>query len=186
MRTGRRRKPGVRRDSSGKSRGEPHIVHPETIAIRQRDLARDGISADDALNALAGFTLGRLYLRHQKNPQDPGAISREQYEAGEAWTKIVHRHAALMGYSLTTRSQSFIMVGGTNCAPEPLREEVERVRGKWRECYEALLKALPGEGLAIQRVCYGVCIENWNVGQLSEVDYGHLRAGLNALVRVMG
>src|SRR5215470_10875600 len=110
---GRRRKPNVIRDLRGKSRGEPEGVHPETIAARLRELRREGVPVQDrqgALDALAGFTLGRLLLRNRADPGDPGSINEQQYNAGHEWAKLVRRHAALMGYALgTPKSPSFVM-----------------------------------------------------------------------------
>ena len=64
------------RDRSGKSRGELETVAPEVLAMRARDLTRDNVSPVHAGDALAGFTLGRLLLRHRADRSDPGSITQ--------------------------------------------------------------------------------------------------------------
>ena len=136
MRTGRKRNPNVRRDPTGKSRGAPEVIDPETLAVRARELRAAGFDArfagKHASDALAGFTLGVLHLRWQACKNDPGGISPEQFNTAQAWTRIVHRHAAIMGYSLTIRTPSFIMVGGgITCLAEPEEQKITSVRREW-------------------------------------------------------
>ena len=107
---GRPRKNDVKRDSSGKSRGYDGI-HPETIAVRERELRNDGVVLHrmnfngvrdelrpTATDAKAGFTLGRLLLFHEQGDVIRG-INRKQFEAGEYWSSLCRRHAAIMGYA---------------------------------------------------------------------------------------
>lgn len=190
MRTGRKRKANVRRDARGKSRGMPDAIDPETLAVRARELRAAGFeprfAGKHASDALAGFTLGVLHLRWQANKDDPGGISPEQFNAAQAWTRLVHRHAAIMGYSLNIRTPSFIMVGGgITCLAEPEEKEIVAVRRKWSDCYNALTAAARDHGLRVSIVTYGVCVENWPVGALSYQDLGLLRIGLNALGKVV-
>jgi len=188
---GRRRKVNVIRDTGGKSRGEPQIVHPETIAVRLRELRRCGVPVRDrhaALDALAGFTLGRLLLRHRADVSDPGSINEQQYDAGQEWAKLVYRHAIVMGYSLgSPKSPSFILVGaGLSCAQEPNEQEIIMVRRRWSDCYRALMETCKTHGLAVRDITYAVCIENRSIDLLTPADYGNLRIGLNALAKVLG
>lgn len=190
MRTGRKRKTNVLRDSSGKSRGEKEIVHPESIAVRERELLKMGLSlkGQDALNQLAGFTLGCLLLRGRANKSDPGGISQVQYDAGDAWQKLCHRHAAIMGYEVkpSPKSPSFMMVGGSGSIPEFDQEEVDRVKERWTKCYNALAAAAKEHGgWNLMNVVFGVCVQNWPASQIRHKDYGMLRIGLNALAKVM-
>ena len=191
MARGRRRKRNVLRDARGKSRGEPEGVHPETIAVRLRDLWRDGVPARDsrdALDALAGFTLGRLLLRNRADPGDPGSINELQYQAGQEWAKLVRRHAAIMGYALgSPKSPSFMLVAtGFSCAQEPGAEEIVQVRRRWSDCYRVLMDVCRTHGLAVRDILYAVCIENRPIEFLTPADYGNLRIGLNAMVRALG
>jgi hypothetical protein len=190
-RRGRKRKLNVIRDARGKSRGEPEIVHPETIAARLRDLHRDGVPArdrQDALDALAGFTLGRLLLRNRADPGDPGSINEQQYNAGQEWAKLVRRHAAIMGYALgSPKSPSFVLVGsGLSCAEEPDEEDIIRVRRQWSDCYRVLMEVCKTHGLAVRDITYAVCIDNRGIEFLTPSDYGNLRVGLNTLAKVLG
>ena len=187
---GRKRKPNVIRDARGKSRGEPDGVHPETVAVRLRELRHDGVFAKDrqgALDALAGFALGRLLLRHRADPGDPGSVNEHQYNAGQEWAKLVRRHATVMGYALSTpKSPSFVMVGsGLPCAEEPDEAEIASVRRRWSDCYRALMDVCRTHGLTVRDIVYAVCIDNRNINSLSAKDFGNLRIGLNALVRVL-
>jgi hypothetical protein len=187
---GRKRKPNVIRDAGGKSRGEPDGVHPETIAVRLRELRRDGVPVRDcqgALDALAGFTLGRLLLRNRADPGDPGSVNEQQYDAGQEWAKLVRRHAAIMGYGLgPPQSPSFVMAGsGPSCAAEPGAAEIMAVRRQWSDCYRALMDVCRTHGLAVRDIVYAVCVENRNINSLSPRDFGNLRIGLNALVRIL-
>jgi hypothetical protein len=190
-RRGRRRKPNVIRDGHGKSRGEPEVVHPETVAVRLRELHRDGVPArgrQEALDALAGFTLGRLLLRNRADPGDPGSINEQQYNAGQEWGKLVRRHAAIMGYALgSPKSPSFVLVGaGLSCVEEPDEQEVVAVRRRWSDCYRALMDVCKTHGLAVRDITYAVCIENRSIEFLTPADYGNLRVGLNTLARALG
>jgi hypothetical protein len=187
---GRRRKPNVIRDAMGKSRGEPDGVHPDSIAVRLRELRRDGVPVQDrqgALDALAGFTLGRLLLRNRADPGDPGSINEQQYDAGQEWAKLARRHAAIMGYALgPPKSPSFVMVGaGLSCAEEPDKAAIAAVRRQWSDCYRALMDECRSHGLAVRDIVYAVCIDNRNINSLSATDFGNLRIGLNALVKVL-
>ncbi len=193
MRRGRKRKPNVVRDHAGKSRGEPATIAAEVLAARARELFRDQVSPEHATDALAGFTLGRLLLRNRADRSDPGSITQAQYDAGDEWSKIVRAHAGIMGYSLSCPSPSFVMVGtGPICACDPGEAEVIGIRRKYSDCYRALLDA--GKvfkdhrrvtGVEVAMICWDVCIDNRPIGTLSAADYGNLRAGLNALVKVL-
>jgi hypothetical protein len=193
MRRGRRRKQNVIRDHSGKSRGEPETIAPEVLAMRARDLMRDNVSPVHVGDALAGFTLGRLLLRYRADRSDPGSITPQQYDAGDDWSRIVRAHARVMGYSLGRPSPSFVMVGtGLSCASDPEQGEVLRIRRKYSDCYTALVDAgtlFKGQGkvtgVEVAMICWDVCINNRPISTLSAEDYGNLRAGLNALAKVL-
>jgi hypothetical protein len=183
---GRPLKPNVIRDRSGKSRGEALRVDPAVLAVRARHLMADGISGEHAADALAGFTLGRLLLRYRTDHTDPSGISQAQFDAGDTWCKIVHRHAAIMGYKLRTKTPSFIMVsGGLSCGDEPDEETILRVRRQFSDCYNFMASAAKDHGRRVIDVTYGVCVENWPMNALYERDYGDLKIGLNTLGRAL-
>ena len=193
----RPRKLGVKRDEKGKWRG--YAIHPETIAVRERQLAHDGIilkfeafesgrrvekrTADDRLS---GFTLGRLYLRHRQDKTDPSGISEEQMNAGEAWASLVRRHAAIMGYSVSLKTPSLLMISGSSApSADPDEETILYVRRRWSDCYNLLMEVCRDHGLTVRDVVYGVCVENWPISALGEKDFGNLRMGLNAIGRAL-
>lgn len=180
---GRPRKTNVIRSKSGKSRGEIQVIHPETIAVRMREASYVGIVAENACNELAGFTLGILLLRHRQDRSNPGGITPDQFEAGEAWASIVRRHSKIMGYELTRapKSPSFVsMSRGTGAHPDYSEQQIADIRDDFRNSYDAI-----GEhGHRVVEILYAVCVENRPVMSLTEMDYGNLRIGLNALYRV--
>lgn len=186
----RPRKENVVRDKTGKSRGEREEIHPETLAVRSRELRNAGLTESfathNAANALAGFTLGVLHLRWQANKDDPGGISADQYNAGQSWAQIVHRHAAIMGYKLHIHTPSFVMVGGgAGSGTEPTEEEILAVRRRWSDCYNSLMQTCRDHGHRVSVVTYGVCVENWPVAAVTPADHGRLRLGLNSIVRII-
>jgi len=195
----------VVRRKDGKSMGPPVGIHPETLAVRERQLLEDGIilsfgktelgreiikrTADDRLS---GFTLGRLLLRYRQDKSNPGGISETQFEAGETWNKIVHRHARIHGYNLSVKTPSFIMVSFGKGGGAPDNDD-EYIREQWQACYNAIVKICAEQGsLAVRDILYGVVIEDWPISRLTgstqrdtDKNYGDLREGLNALVRAL-
>ena len=180
----RPRKLNVIREKNG--REQRNVVSAEVLFYRMRDLNRDGISTDHAKDALAGFTLGRLLLRWRADKSDPGGISQQQYDAGEQWSSIVRKHAAIMGYKLHIHSPSFVMVGGgRDSNPDPDESYITALRRQWSDSYSALMQSCVDHGMRVRDVTYGVCIENWPAATLTLADYGGLRIGLNTLARVL-
>jgi hypothetical protein len=195
---GRPRKTNVRRDASGKSRGEEGI-HPETLTARERRLREAGVpltfrkmemtklgwrevTKRTATDRMSGFTLGILRLRGKG---DPGGISEEQFNAGDGFCRIVHQHAAVMGYRLSVPSPSLMLIGLGGSSHEDDAETIARVRRRFQRCFDALMEASRADGKRVWQVTYGVCVENWSPGQLSAEDFGSLRTGLNALRKVV-
>jgi hypothetical protein len=182
----RPRKQNVKRDRNGISREylvRQRTDYEKTIARRAIDIIRDGLMAENAVDSMSGFTLGRLRLRGRSDPSDPSGINEKQYWAGMEWTNLVYRHAALMGYKLNIQSPSVQMVSnGLSCLKEPEKDEILEVRRQWSDCYNSLMdKVKIYNAPRLSNVVYGVCIENWPVQQLTPPDYGLLRIGLNAL-----
>ena len=190
----RPRKTNVHRDASGKSRGEYEGIHPETIAVRERELRKDGIilqfkrfdgvreiTKSTATDAKAGFTLGKLLLFHEQGDRERG-ISRQQYEAGDYWSGLCRRHASIMGYSLGMKSFALGTIGGLS-TQEPLEETVIYVRRQWSDCYNGLCGLMSDYGDRPLKLAFGVCVEDWPVGALNASDYGFLRIALNTIGR---
>ena len=200
-RFGRKRKLNTTRDSQGDPRRQLPGIHPETIAFRLRDLDRAGIrprSPWDALDPLAGFTLGLLLMRYRACPTDPSSINEQQYAAGHKWAKLVRRHAAVMGYSLrSVPSLSLLLLPrGLTCAYQPDTAEIERIKSLWSDCCRALTHASRPRELAVRHInthefavrdiVHAVCIENRGIESLTPADCANLRVGLKALGRILG
>ncbi len=189
----RPRKTNVRRSASGKSLGEPHVIAQEVLAVRKRENARMGLYLDEPSDALAGFTLGVLLLRSRQDRGNPGGITQTQYDAGDRWSAIVRRHANIMGYELKRgagqiKSPSFSMIGsGKGCGPDADDQQIAEVRDQFRSTYDAVMEVSRAHrlGVSVRDILYAVCVDNRPVLDLSEVDYGNLRLGLNALARVL-
>lgn len=198
---GRKRKFGAVRTKSGQiSRAGQGGIHPETLCVRERELKAAGLilefskleggrtvnkrTADDRLS---GFTLGQLWLRQQQDPLNPGGISEDQFDAGEAWASLVVTRKSLDdSRKLSAKTPSFSMVAGGGGSAEMDQDRIDRIRRRWNEC-EALLNECTGDPVwKIKQVLYGVCVENWPMAQLSETDLGQLRTGLNAVRRALG
>ena len=130
---------------------------------------------------------GRLLLRNRADRGDPGSINEQQYNAGQEWAKLVRRHAMIMGYALgTPKSPSFVLIGaGLSCTEGPDEAEIIAVRRQWSDCYRALMDVCRTHGLAVRDIVYAVCIDNRNINSISATDFGNLRIGLNALVKVL-
>ena len=192
MRAGRKRKPGVMRDAKGKSRGLPDAIDPQSLAVRVRELRRDGIDADTARafsrDPFAGFTLGRLRLigiaAEKSGLIDPRAITHDQCDAGQRFANLCEMHARIMGYAKgSPKSPALSLVSfGVSTADEPDEATIKRVRHQFRASYDALIAAV---GPAAARRCHDIC-QGWvRVDQMGEADFGNLRVALNALGKVL-
>lgn len=182
---GRSRLTNVPRDESGKSRQHEALAREAyglSLKRRGEELIRDGIKPEHATDALSGFTLGKLLLRHRADDKDPSGISQQQFEWGQEWARLVHRHASIMGYKLSIRTPSFTMIpSGIDCRDEPEEKEILSVRRRWSDCYNALSSACVDHGIRVRDVTYGICVENWPVASMTVTDHGSLRIGLNAV-----
>jgi hypothetical protein len=184
---GRKRNLNVVRDESGKSREHElaqRLDYESRLAQRRMRLAAEGINPDTAHLPLSGFTLGKLYLRHKADEKDPGAISHEQYLAGDRFTRIWHRYSRIVLDTKRQSSPGFVMVsGGGGATPEADPRDIAEAREDFRCVYDALAKRSKVDGFRVMEVVYGVCIDNWRADQLSVDDYGILREALNMVGR---
>lgn len=191
-RKGRKRNAGAHRDANGVSRDHEHkqkTDYEASLAVRAASLVLERVVPTEkgvesfADNRLAGFTLGKLYLRFKADRRDPSGISGKQFSWGNRWCGIIHAHSRVMGYRMSVKSPSFVMVGGGTGGeePEPDAEEIAKVRDDFRQCYNALMLTCRDHGIGVSKVTYGVAVENWPLAALSEADFGLLRLGLNTL-----
>jgi hypothetical protein len=212
MRTGRKRHANAKRTPSGRvSRAAPGI-HPETLAVREAELQKAGIilawteieggrsvpkrAADDRLS---GYTLGRLYLRHQQDKGNPGGISQSQFESGEAWASLCIARKSLDDSQRLGVKSPFANMVKSETPPDSLElvfaprvvqtetddERALRIKARWNACDRAIDEECRGYSHKVKQVMLGVCIENWALEQITEADFGMLRTGLNLVGKVL-
>jgi len=186
-RPGRPRVINVERHPSGRAVEPPSAVHRETVEVRARDARLAGLQADQALDPLAGYSLGQMLLRGRMDPGDPGSISQAQFDAGTSWAALVRRHAIIMGYSLgASAGAAGHMVGGNGGSnQEPDEAEIIAVRRRWSDGYRAIMDACRQHGLAVRDAVYAVCVDDAPIVCVTQEQFGLLRIGLNALARAL-
>ena len=180
-RGGRPRKPDLRRDPGGRSRGESPA---EIVATARAQRIRAGADPDDALNALNGSTLGILHRRWQACETDPGAISADQYNAAQAYIATVIRYCEIMGIPLP-RPAGAALVGATR--PDPDEAVVLAVRRRFADLRRTLLDAGAGIGVGarVNAAVYRICIEDPPIDAVTKREIENLRYGLNAVARYL-
>lgn len=159
---------------------------------------RQGVAPEDASNSLSGFTLGKMRLcglaAARSGVPDVRGISAAQYEAGEAYARLVRRYEAIKGLPSGSPRSLDLGVGGTwaTMALEPTEDHIARTKAQFLACYDALAEAArtiqhgrrPGANL--MTLTYDVCVLNRPLENLSDEACGDVRLGLNALGRVLG
>ena len=135
MARGRKRKPGKRhpcgklvRPSSGETQAQ---ILATVVDARQRHYR---VTAAQARDQRLSSALGRLAFS--------GAVTQQQYEAGQRFGEVYHRHHVVTGIPLPTpRSVGGLMTGSGiigSCTQQPGDDVVERVRRH----YDAALQVL--------------------------------------------
>jgi hypothetical protein len=174
---GRPRKTNVRRDASGKSRGE--IVD---FAVVLNQPHRRG--TEDPSSHLLGYPLGRL--------RADGYLSDHQLAAGNAWAAVCRGYRAILAApALSPRSGEMAERVSTGFAsfetahdldPEGTAKRHAEVREKYNACYETLMQL----GLSLGKfrtfaiVMRKVCLEErYPIPD----EVGDLRLALNAVER---
>ncbi len=184
---GRKRKFTAIRSDDGKSRDHERknrLAYEATLERRGRELKIDGIDAENSPDRLAGFTLGRLLLRWRADKTDPSGISQRQYNTGHRLCWVIHRHASLHGYRLTVKAQSFISIGGEDCAAPPTDSDITEIRENFTACYDAIMKVCRLHNLGARDLVYGVCIQNWPINMVVG-RVGLLRETLNEVGKAL-
>lgn len=177
QRPGRPRLPRARRQD-GKSDGERPA---DIVSIAKAYRIKAGAIPEIALDANYGSTIGQLRLE--------GSISGEQLITAERYARIVIQNARLYGIpSPHPRAHDHLQgIGGLSCGADIPEDEANEIKGRFRDCRRALLDC--GRdllvGSAVNRVVYGVVVENWDRASLQSEDVQNLRCGLNALERVL-
>ena len=181
IKSGRPRKANVRRDQSGKSRGE--IV--DITAILEQPHRRHVKDRDAAKSELLGYPLGCLRLTNQ--------ISELQHRAGNEWALLVRAFAGINGVSVgSPRSGSLLNDSGkpgyafsgheARSDEEEYQKRCRVISGRYNACFERLteLGRALGQGTRIIITVRRVCIEERHP---NEAEVGNLRVGLNALAK---
>ena len=182
IKSGRKRKPDVLRDSKGKSRGEVVDLTPMLNQPHRRRFSKD--RQDPKL----GYPLGRLARGNY--------ISFEQLNAGNRWASLVRAYALAHGIPTgSAKSPMTDAMGGDGFyrwddsidGEERIKRRRE-LREQYDDCYIALLDTgrhtLAGN--SILATCKHVCILEFDESYLwhDRRRLGWLRIGLNALDRV--
>ncbi|WP_424630437.1 hypothetical protein [Bradyrhizobium sp. SYSU BS000235] len=183
-RTGRKRKTNVRRDASGKSRGE--ILDLSVIFNQPHRRGQRNPKSE-----LLGYPLGRL--RHE------GLIDETQLQAGNAWASMVRAYSRMIGLrigspksgSLTEAVATGFYVwegdgaeNGESIEPEEQERRRKRLRAKYDQCHDRLHEAgrTLGPGAALLKALRKVAIEE---RYPEEAELGNLRVALNTVGRVL-
>ena len=196
MRAGRKRKLNVARTKSGAiSRAGQMSISAETLAVRERQLEADGlilkfrkreggreVEKRTAEDRLSGYALGKLLLRTRQGNHN--GITQQQFDALEAWASlVVARKSIDDSRKLEAKTPSFAMVGGGGQSSEIDQDRVNRIRRLWFECeYELNQLQCPWK---VKQVMYGVCVEGWELSQISEADLSNLRTGATAIIAAL-
>lgn len=186
MQPGRKRSATVKRDAPGspnierdqRTRGERPV---DVVAVARAYRIKDGANPEKALHEDYGSTIGRLRLE--------GAISDEQLYAAQRYATCVIQNARLYGIpSPHPRALDLLTASkGLSCNGDISEDEANEIKRRFRDCRRELLDC--GKdllvGSAVNRVVYGVAVEDWQMGQLVPSDVQNLRCGLNVLSRLM-
>ena len=187
MARGRKRKPG-NRHPCGKlvrlSKGETQAQILATVVdARRRHL---GVTAAQARDQRLSSALGRLAFS--------GAISQPQYEAGQRFGEVYHRHHVVTGLPLPSPSSvSGVMAnasvfGGSGGPPDD--DLIEKVRRHYDEALQVLARcdrdhrAKPGQPPS--RLVYRIVCLDEDAADISEYDRHSLHHGLGELGYLFG
>jgi hypothetical protein len=179
---GRKRHPHVKRDRTEtyaqRSRGERPA---DVVAVAKAYRVKNGATPENALDDRHGSTIGQLHLE--------GSISEEQLYTAQRYATVVIQNAKLFGIpSPHPRALDLLMASkGLSCDVDISEEEANLIKGRFRDCRRELLDC--GKdllvGSAVNRIVYGVVIEDWPIGAMQAGDLQNLRCGLNVLGKTM-
>ena len=187
MARGRKRKPGKRhpcgklvRPSSGETQAQ---ILATVVDARQRHYR---VTAAQARDQRLSSALGRLAFS--------GAVTQQQYEAGQRFGEVYHRHHVVTGIPLPTpRSVGGLMTGSGiigSCTQQPGDDVVERVRRHYDAALQVLAecdrarRAMPGQ--APSRLVYRIVCLDEDASDLSGHDRHSLHHGLDELGYLFG
>ncbi len=187
MARGRKRKPGKRhpcgklvRPSSGETQAQ---ILATVVDARQRHYR---VTAAQARDQRLSSALGRLAFA--------GTISQQQYEAGQRFGEVYHRHHVVTGLPLPSPSSvSGVMAsagifGGSGGPPDA--DLIEKVRRHYDEALQVLARcdrdrrAMPGQPPS--RLVYRIVCLDEDASDLRDHDRHSLHHGLDELGYLFG
>lgn len=182
MKTGRKRKPGIRTACGKRKRSETeNEVMATAIEARKRHF---GLTAKQARDERLGTALGRLAFY--------GLVSEVQYQAGVTFGDLYRHHNTTIGLPMPSPSSVsglLINEGIFGSSPsEPVLEVIEKIKRRFLEATDALNACDREQRLSNGRrptllvyrlICNDEDGRHWGVD-----DIGNLRVALNALARL--
>lgn len=186
----------VRDKTTGRSRGE---AVESIIATALLPRLKSGISYEESIvrdlrtgkilgsNQDAGHILGRLRMLGAK---DPGGISENQFNAGWEYAQVVMRYRTMIGLpSESPKAMDLSGNAGRTLASDPDEKIISQARRKYNLCFEVLNMAghETHQGNRVTKITNDVCMDRIGYQVLKQdlAALGNLRAGLNALARVL-
>jgi hypothetical protein len=167
---GRPKKEGVERYPSGDIKR--HETEKEVLSVALE--ARKRIHGLSENNALAGYTLGRMYL--------DGSISEEQRKAGDEYAEIIARYHRTVGIPApSARAQSLFSVKGHDGeVTESLAKRARDASNRMMEVTGILLRC--EDGPQVKGTVHNLCVMDYeHLRGMSRQQLLWLKRGLNAL-----
>lgn len=171
---GRPRKEGAERHPCGKIKQEWSQRESEQDAMSVALVARGKIHGLNENNALAGYTLGRIFL--------DGNISQHQREAGDEYAEDMARYYRLTGIPFpSARAQSVGGIRGSDGeVSQNLADAARRASNRMMELEGILLRC--EEGPQVRTTVKNVCLMDIEgMRMMPERQMLWLRRGLDAL-----
>lgn len=169
---GRPRKEGVERYPSGDIKR--HETEKEVLSVALE--ARKRIHGLSENNALAGYTLGRMYL--------DGSISDEQRKAGDEYAEIIARYHRTVGIPApSARAQSLFSVKGHDGeVTDSLAKRARDASNRMMEVTGILLRCV--DGPQVKGTVHNLCVMDYeHLRGMSTQQLLWLKRGLNALIK---
>ena len=178
-----RLRPGRPRRSSRRMAGDrsPRETIEEVCSVARKQRMARGATEKNYRDANHGSTVGKLYIER--------SISQNHLWTAYAYRTVVFSNARLYD-SPAPYAHSVTLLLSPRGMPSALLmtdDEINTIKGKFRDCRRALLDC--GRdlllGSEINRVVYGIVIEDWPREDIGTDTVQNLRCGLNALERVI-
>ncbi|PST21999.1 hypothetical protein C7U60_12130 [Mesorhizobium plurifarium] len=172
---GRPRKANAERFACGKIKPEWSKQESEKDAMAVALAARKRMHGLETRGALAGYTLGRLFL--------DGRITEQQREAGDDYAAAMVRYYHLTGIPFpSVRAQQIDHVRGQAAEPSEARALKARNAAERMMRLEGLLLGCE-EGRQVKTTVFNVCVMDYEgLRMMPEAQLDWLKRGLNVLL----